>query len=149
MKRKWVALVLLLGLSTAIVLVVRKRRTADDRIGQICVVPAPTHNRDQRLDAEAEIYVYIYLDAEPDDCVSSSSFSRIPEVEPLGPNRWRVVGGFVAAGSDGPRTPDCNGGVALASLGHLASGSYLVESTLGGLSFHLPNPESRICVPPP
>lgn len=149
MRRRLVALTLFLGLSAAITTVVLERRTADDRIGQICVVPAPTGHRDQRLDAEAEIYVYVYFSGDHDDYVSSSSFSRVPEVEFLGPSHWRVVGAFASAVRDRPRTPDCNGGVAVATLGHLASGSYSVESTLGELSFRLPNPESRICVSRP
>jgi hypothetical protein len=86
---------------------------------------------------------------EPDDCVSSTSLSAVPEVESVGPGQWRVVGGFVDAASDQPRTPDCNGGLVVATLGHLAAGSYVVESPLGPLRFDLPSPASRSCVSRP
>lgn len=149
MKRRLVALSLPLGLSVAITLVVLNRRGADHGIGQICVVPAPTADRDQRLDAGAAIYVHVFVRGDPGECVSSTSFSRVPEVESVGPTQWRVVGGFVEASSDQPRTPDCNGGLVTATLGHLASGSYVVASELGELKFDLPSSESRICVSRP
>jgi hypothetical protein len=143
MKRK---LTLLLGLSSGVAMVALNCREADDRIGQVCVVPAPTDDRDQRLDTGAEIYVYLYLHGNQDDCISSTSLSGVPEVESVGPGKWKVVGGFVDASSDQPRTPDCNGGLVVATLGRLGAGSYVVESTLDPLRFDLPSSESRICV---
>jgi len=139
-------LLLPLGGATAIALVARHLEEVDDRIGQICVVPAPTGERDRRLEAATEIYAYVHLNGERDDCVSSSSFSRVPEVTPIAASRWRVVGGFVDAEPDRPLTPDCNGGLVSATLGTLASGSYVVESSLGELRFALPDPRSAICV---
>ncbi len=146
MKRSALVLVSLLGLSAAFVTLIVGSGQDGDRIGQVCVAPAPTGERDPRLEAGAEIYVHVYLDAAPGDCVSSGGLSAIPGVEPVGPGRWRVVGGFVDAPSDQPRTPDCNGGLVVATLGHLPAGAYLVESSLDPLRFDLPSPESRSCV---
>jgi hypothetical protein len=137
----------LLGLTAVITLVVlRARPTTDDRIARICVAPESTANRDQRLDADAEIVVHIYLDVVGEgECISSTSFSRVPTVESVGATRWRVAGGFVGASPEQPRTPDCGGGLVVAALGRLGAGSYAVESSLGELRFDLPSAESWIC----
>lgn len=149
MKRKLVVLSLLLGLSTATaIVVVLLRPEADDRIGQVCVVPAPTGARDQRLDADIEVYVHVYLHGDLGECISSTSFSRRPTVESVDPAEWKVVGGFVDAGP-GPRTPDCGGGNSTATLGKLGPGTYVVESTLQPLRFELPSSEQSVCVSRP
>ena len=149
MNRKGFVLSLWLGSSMVIVMLLACRRLIDDRVGQVCVAPAPTAERDQRLEAGGEIYAYVYLDGDPGECVSSTGLSAVPEVESVGPGKWRVVGGFLDARSDQPRTPDCNGGLVVATLGHLPAGSYVVESSLDPLRFDLPSPESRSCVSRP
>jgi hypothetical protein len=149
MNRKALVLSLLVGLSAAIATLVMGRRLADDRIGKVCVAPAPTAERDQRLEAGAEIHAYVYLHGDPDDCVSSTSLSAVPEVESVGPGRWRVVGGFVDAPPGQPRTPDGDGGLVVATLGHLPAGTYVVASSLDPLRFDLPSPETRSCVSRP
>jgi len=149
MKRTALVLLFLLGLCAAIAALLARPGLREDRIGQVCVVPAPTAERDQRLEAGAEIHVHVSLDADPDGCVSSTGLSAVPDVESVGPGRWRVVGGFVDAPVDQPRTPDCNGGLVVATLGRLPAGSYVVESPLDPLRFDLPSPESLSCVTRP